>query len=82
MMQRTTFSMSPDVAKAVKELAKKEKRSISSVVNDALKVGLGINKPSEPREPFKVVPFNLGLKDGIDPTRLNELAWSDDLDES
>ncbi|HSI72857.1 MAG TPA: ribbon-helix-helix domain-containing protein [Fimbriimonas sp.] len=82
MMQRTTFSMTPDVAKAIKERAKKEKRSISSVVNEALRLGLGLAKSDKPvREPFKVVPFHLGLHKEIDPTTLNERAWSDELDQ-
>lgn len=47
---------------------------MKAVVNQALRIGLGMSdKPVRPR-PFKVVPHAFGFRPGIDLDRMNQLA--------
>ncbi len=70
---RTTFTASPTVANAIRERARGEGKSISSVVNEMLLFALD-GKTAQPKasEPFKVVPRAMGLKLGDDPARIKE----------
>ncbi len=73
--------MTPAVAKAVKEKAKAEKRSISSVVNELLAMAIsGQTQKQEPPKRFEVKPFPLGVKDGGDPRRLKEMLYEDEIE--
>ena len=71
---RTTLTIDPDVEQLIQREMRRTERSMKAVVNDALRLGLGIRgKP--PRPPlFKVEPHPLGLKAGIDADRLNQLV--------
>jgi hypothetical protein len=70
---RTTLTIDPDVEeKLVRRMAEK-KLSLKQAVNDALRIGLSaVEQVRTP--PFKVKPFALNLKPGIDPTKLNQLV--------
>lgn len=72
---RTTLTISDDIARKLKERARREKKSFKQTVNEALQRGLGGTDPSPE---FVVAPHESGFVAGIDPNRLNQLA--DDLE--
>ncbi|MCU0304134.1 MAG: ribbon-helix-helix domain-containing protein [Thermoanaerobaculales bacterium] len=76
---RTTLTLDDDLAKRLKELARAGGGSFKEVVNQVLRRGLSSGEgPSEPPEPFRVVPKACGFKPGVDPLKLNQLY--DDLE--
>ena len=68
---RTTLTIEADVYRRLREAARSGKTSFKKLVNDALRIGLGLERPR--RTPFRVVPFRGGLRTGIDPDKLNQL---------
>jgi hypothetical protein len=80
MMQRTTFSMSPRVARSVYEKSKAEKKSVSAVINELLENALDGTQPPK-KLPFKVRPFDLGVKES-DPQKLKKLIYEMDLEDN
>ena len=75
---QTTLTLDPEVAKRLKSEIRRTGKSLKSVVNDALKAGLGLAwKPGrDPR--FEVRPHAFGVRPGIDLDRANQLV--DELD--
>jgi hypothetical protein len=74
---RTTLTLDPDVALKLKRVMARRKVTMKQAVNDALRSGLAnTGKPAVPK--FKVEPFSLGFREGIDQTRLGQLL--DDLE--
>ncbi len=58
---RTTLTLDADVAAQLKRLAQRRRASFKTTVNEALRRGLEIlDKPAPPREPYRLVPWNLG----------------------
>lgn len=74
---RTTLTIDDDLACELKETAHRERRPFRSVVNDALRRGLGKGSTA-PDERFEVEPLRLGFAPGVDSRRLNQLV--DDLE--
>ena len=71
---RTTLTIDPDVEKLIQREIRRTDRSMKAIVNDALRIGLGVRgKPSRPPR-FTVEPHPLGFKAGIDADRLNQLV--------
>ena len=71
---RTTLTIDPDVEMLIQREMRRTERSMKAVVNDALRIGLGVRgKPPRPPR-YKVEPHPLGLKPGIDADRLNQLV--------
>jgi hypothetical protein len=70
---RTTVTLDPDVEWLLKEAAHETRQSFKQVLNDAVRAGL---RPSSTvrRKRFSVKARPMGLRPGIDPTRLTELA--------
>ena len=75
---RTTLTLDPDVSSLVRARMSERQATMKEVVNEALRVGLSANSPKNPRKRFRVKPFSLGLRPGIDPNRLNQLL--DEMD--
>jgi len=75
---RTTITVDPDVEQLLRAAMEATGQSLKATLNDAVRRGLaGIAvQASEPR--FKVKPRPMGLRAGIDPARLGDLA--DDLE--
>ncbi len=71
---RTTLTLDRDVADRLASEVRRTGRSFKALVNDALRLGLGLagKRPRAPR--FVVEPHALGLKAGLDPDRLNQLV--------
>jgi plasmid stability protein len=71
---RTTLTLDDDLARRLREKARRSGASFKEVVNAALRKGLlGGEKPS-PRLPrFEVEPKACGFRSGVDVLRLNQL---------
>jgi hypothetical protein len=70
---RTTLTLDPDVALRLQQRLEESKASsMKDVVNEALRVGLS-QPPPKSNAPYRVQPFSLGLKPGIDPDKLNQV---------
>lgn len=71
---RTTLTLDPDVARRLDSEMKRSGEGMKSVVNRALRLGLGMSdKPVEPA-PFRVEPHAFGFRPGTDLDRLNQLV--------
>ena len=76
---RTTLTLDQDVAARVQQEVQRTGRRLKAVVNEALRLGLGIVAKPEERPPrFVVRPHAFGVKPGIDLDRMNQLV--DELD--
>lgn len=62
----------------LKEEIRRSRQSFKEVLNTAIRRGLRASAPGKKREPFVVKARPMGLRTGIDPARLTELA--DDLE--
>ena len=71
---RTTLTLESDVAARLELEMKRTGEGMKTVVNGALRIGLGMSdKPVRPI-PFKVEPHSFGFRPGTDLDRLNQLA--------
>jgi hypothetical protein len=71
---RTTLTIEPDVAQQIRQRMAEKKLPLKRVVNDALREGLAKSGKKEKLKPFKVEPFSLEFKPGIDRDKLNQLV--------
>ena len=76
---RTTLTLEPEIAERLKQETALGKRSFKDIVNDALRIGLGMGEPRRVRT-FRVKPHSSSLLPGIDPTKLNQLVDELDVD--
>ncbi len=71
---RTTLTLERDVAEQLQREVRRSGGTLKDVVNQALRVGLGVGgQPLRPR-PFRVEPHSFGFRPGVDPDRLNQLV--------
>ena len=71
---RTTLTLEKDVEKRLTQEIRRTGKAMKTVINEALRLGLGMTgKPPRPKR-FKVRPHAFGFKPGIDLDRLNQLA--------
>ena len=79
---RTTLTLDPDVAERLNGEIRRTGKSLKHIVNDAIRIGLGLatKRPRGPR--FKVEPHAFGLRPGIDPDRLNQLVDELEVEET
>jgi hypothetical protein len=71
---RTTLTLERDVADRLKLEIRRSGKAMKAVVNEALRLGLGLaGKPVRPRR-FEVRPHAFGFKPGIDLDRMNQLV--------
>ena len=71
---RTTLTIEPDVAQLLRREIRHSERSMKAVVNDALRIGLGMRGKNPPASRFEVKPHSFGFRPGIDIYRLNQLV--------
>ncbi|HUO85067.1 MAG TPA: CopG family transcriptional regulator [Thermoanaerobaculia bacterium] len=71
---RTTVTLDDDLAKELKDEARRRGVSFKEIVNEALRRGLkaGAVQASRPKR-FRVRPRACGFQPGIDPRKLNQL---------
>jgi len=71
---RTTLTLDPDVAEQLRQRVRRTGQGFKAIVNEALRLGLGMaGKPASPPR-FKVRPHSFGFKPGIDLDRVNQLV--------
>jgi hypothetical protein len=71
---RTTITLDDDVAAALGSLARRSGRAFRDVVNETLRRGLARPATVTAREPFRVVPRDLGaLRPGLNLDNIAEL---------
>jgi hypothetical protein len=71
---RTTLTLDADVADRLQRAVRLSGKSFKAVVNEALRIGLGLTeKPVEPSR-FRIRSYVDGLQPGIDPEKMNQLA--------
>jgi hypothetical protein len=75
---RTTVTLDPDVERLLKEEIHRSRQSFKEVLNNAIRQALRPSAPAKRRKPFVVKARPMGLRTGVDPARLTELA--DDLE--
>ena len=78
---RTTLTIDPDVEQLLQREMRRTKRSMKAVVNDALRIGLGMRNESPRVPPFKVESHAFGFKPGTDSDGLNQLVDEMETDE-
>jgi hypothetical protein len=77
---RTTLTLDDDVARRLASEMKRSGEGMKSVVNRAMRLGLGMSdKPVEPPG-FRVEAHDFGFRPGTDLDRLNQLV--DELEAS
>lgn len=70
---RTTLTVDPDIARRLKEIARLERKSFKTVVNETLRAGLDRQRGHDHvLQPFKVDPEHCGFLPGVDTAKLNQ----------
>lgn len=75
---RTTLTLDEDVAAKLKAEARKTGQPFKVTVNACLRAGLGVRSASQSSKPFRVKPYTLGLRPGINVDKISTLL--DELD--
>jgi hypothetical protein len=75
---RTTVSLDPDVEQLLRHATHASRQNFKEALNDGLRRGLAHLAPAAPDKPFVVKARPMGLRAGLDPSRLHDLA--DDLE--
>ena len=78
---RTTLTLDPDVEQFLQREIRRTNRSMKAVVNDALRIGLGMRRKPPQVPPFKVESHAFGFKPGADTEGLNQLVDEMEADE-
>ena len=78
-MPRTTVTLQADVARSLKNEARRSNRSFKAVLNDAIRRGLNLVSPG-PKPRYRVKPHKTQLALGVDPLEFNQLA--DELEDA
>jgi len=79
---RTTLTLEPDVAARVKQEIRRSGKSLKTLVNEALRLGLGLSGRPVRSPRFEVRPHAFGFKPGVDLDRMNQLFDELDADET
>ena len=77
---RTTVTIDPDVQQLIQDAMQRSRRSFKETLNQALRKGLADVAPPVDEPPFRVDARPLGLRAGIDPSRLNQLNDEQEVD--
>lgn len=70
---RTTVTLEPDVERSLRLAMQQTGASFKATLNDAIRRGLAGTVHVE-EKPFVVEAKNMGLRPGIDPAKLQDLA--------
>ena len=80
-LMRTTLTIDPDVERLLRHETRRTDKSLKTVVNDALRLGLGLRGKPPRLSRYKVNPHAFAFKPGIDVDRLNQLVDELEADE-
>ena len=78
---RTTLTIDPDVEELLRRDIRRTGRSMKSVVNDALRAGLGVESESPGAPRYKAESYAFGFKPDVDVDRLNRLVDEMEVEE-
>ena len=78
---RTTLTIDDEVAESIERLRDRERLSLREAVDRLLRAGLQVVEMKPAAQPYRAETFNMGLKPGIDPSRLNQLLDELDVEE-
>ena len=70
---RTTLTLDPDVAQALKSRVEERNVSLKQIVNGTLRRGL-VAAPKVKAKKFRVIPHSFGFRAGVDIYKLGQLA--------
>ena len=73
-LMRTTLTIDPDVERLLQHEIRRTAKSMKAVVNDALRLGLGMQGKPPRGSRYKVNPHPFAFKPGVDVDRLNQLV--------
>ena len=73
-LMRTTLTLDPDVERLLKQAMHGEKKGLKAALNEALRRGLAHHAAPAPAKAFVVEARPMGLRVGLDPARLHDLA--------
>ena len=71
---RTTVTVDQDVEQLLRQAMQETGQSFKVTLNQAVRKGLADVVPASDEAPFVVEPKPLGVRAGVDPTRLQELG--------
>jgi hypothetical protein len=71
---RTTLTIDDDLAAQLREEAARQGLPFRQVLNRTLRLGLRAASGAAPRQRFEVEARRLGIRAGVDPAKLNQLA--------
>jgi hypothetical protein len=71
---RTTVTLDADVARLVRDAMHRSRRGFKETLNAAVRNALSPRPEPGSRAHFRVKPKAMGLRPGIDPASLNQLA--------
>lgn len=73
-VMRTTVTIDDDLAAQIEDLRRRERLSFKAALNRLLRTAIRHqSQPPQPRR-YRTPTRKLGLRTGLDPTRLNQLA--------
>lgn len=75
---RTTVTIEDDLAIAIEEIRKRDGLSFKAALNQVIRLGVQAKAAPPKAKKYRTPTRAMGLKPGVDPTRLNTLV--DDLD--
>lgn len=75
---RTTVTLDADVEHLLRETMHRQHSTFKQTLNDALRRGLGGINGTKPVERFRLHAKPMGLRTGLDPTRIRDI--DDDLE--
>jgi hypothetical protein len=70
---RTTLTLDPDVAERLERAVQGSGKGVETMVNEALRIGLGMTEKPVVPPPFRIHAFVAGLQPGLDPDKMNQL---------
>lgn len=70
---RTTLTLEPEIAERLRQEVALGKRSLKTIVNEALRKGLDLETPKRAKR-YRVTPHSSKFLPGVDPAKLNQLA--------
>ena len=71
---RTALTLDPDVEQLLRREVRRTGRSMKAVVNDGLRLGLGVRGKAAKLPRYRVKPHDFGIGPGIDRNRFNRLV--------
>ena len=79
---RTTVTLDDDLDSELRSVAHQLKKPFKSVLNDAIRRGLGAGRPAARPKRFVVEPRACRLRPGLDETRFNQILDELDTDDA